>query len=380
MTKIDGGLIGEPTEAFDFAEILEAVRAAATPEEQASANEAISAVTSTLRTNRRVAQRTVVRDVASKGRRAGTRLGAAFVVTVLTASTSLAISGRLPDEARDAAAGLLALAGLPTSAPRFGAAPATAPHTTAEPFGPADDDGPVWTPQLLLGGIAGSVYPTQEAPAHNGITPTPPDSDPLPDVDPVPDADPVPEADPVQDTDPVQDVDPVPDHAPVPDDDPMPDVDPVPDADPVPDIDPVPDYGTPGSDEKPGNGPPPFDGPKPGNGPPPHAGTKPGTGLTGYDQEPGNGPPPHAGPKPGTGLTGYDQEPGNGPPPHAGPNQDASPAPEESPAPETDAATDAGPAPEDGPAPEADPAPEPGPAPEADPAPDAGPAPDEAIS
>ena len=161
MTKIDGRLVGERTEAFDFAEILEAVRAAATPEEEASANEAISAVTSTLRTNRRAAQRTVVRDVASKGRRAGTRLGAAFVVTVLTASTSLAISGRLPDEARDAAAGLLALAGLPSSAPRFGADPATAPHTTAEPFGPADDEGPVWRPQLLLGGLAGSVYPTQ---------------------------------------------------------------------------------------------------------------------------------------------------------------------------------------------------------------------------
>jgi hypothetical protein len=365
MTKIDGGLIGEPAEAFDFAEILEAVRAAATPEEQASANEAISAVTSTLRTNRRAAQRTVVRDVASKGRRAGTRLGAAFVVTVLTASTSLAISGRLPDEARDAAAGLLALAGLPSSAPRFGAAPATAPHTTAEPFGPADDDGPVWTPQLLLGGIAGSSYPTQEAPAHDWITPTPPDSDPLPDVDPVPDVDPLPDPQPVPDSDPVPEADPVPDthpvHDPVPDDepvpndDPMPDVDPVPDADPVPDYGDVPDYGTPGSDEKPGNGPPPFDGPKP-----------------------GNGPPPHAGPNPAAGPTGYDQEPGNGPPPHAGPNHDASP--EESPAPETDAATDAGPAPEDGPAPEADPAPEPGPAPEADPAPEAGPAPDEAIS
>src|ERR687897_1479034 len=226
MTKIDGGLIGEPTDAFDFAEILEAVRAAATPEEQASANEAISVATSTLRSNRRAVQRPVVRDVASKGRRAGTRLGAAFVVTVLTASTSLAISGRLPDEAREAAAGLLALAGLPTSAPRFGAAPATAPHTTTEPFGPADDDGPVWTPQLLLGGIAGSIYPTQEAPAHNWITTTPPDSDPLPDVDPVPDADPLPDPEPEPEVDPVPDTDSVQDVAPVPDNDPMPDVDP----------------------------------------------------------------------------------------------------------------------------------------------------------
>ena len=48
----DGRPVGELGEGFDLGEILEAVRAAATPEEQVSANEAISVLTTRLRSNR----------------------------------------------------------------------------------------------------------------------------------------------------------------------------------------------------------------------------------------------------------------------------------------------------------------------------------------
>ena len=110
--RFGGRPVGEVAEGFDLGELLEAVRAAATPEELVSASEAISVVPKTLRSNPRAARGTAVSGAASKGRRAGARLGAAVVVTVFTASASLAISGQLPPGARDVAAGYLAQMGL----------------------------------------------------------------------------------------------------------------------------------------------------------------------------------------------------------------------------------------------------------------------------
>lgn len=66
---------------FDVGDLLRAVRAAATPEEQASANEAIHTIAAAVRSNRPANATTALRTVASEGRRATARLGAAFVVT-----------------------------------------------------------------------------------------------------------------------------------------------------------------------------------------------------------------------------------------------------------------------------------------------------------
>ena len=49
---LNGKSVGELGDGFDFGELLEAVRAAATPEEEVSANEAISVVITRLRSNR----------------------------------------------------------------------------------------------------------------------------------------------------------------------------------------------------------------------------------------------------------------------------------------------------------------------------------------
>src|SRR5512132_2365670 len=138
---------------FEFDELLQAVRAAATPEEQASADEVIPAIAAVIRSSRRPIQATTVREVASAGRRASIRLGAAIVVVVLTASTSLAISGQLPPGARDVAANFLARIGLPAPVPVLEASgEATAPHTTGQPLGPDDR---VW---LRLGIPSGFIH------------------------------------------------------------------------------------------------------------------------------------------------------------------------------------------------------------------------------
>jgi hypothetical protein len=138
MMRFDEKPFGELGEGFNFGELLDAVRAAATPEEQESANEAISVVTTRLRSNRPTTPGTAVRRAASRGRRVGTRLGAAIVVTVFTASASLAISGQLPSGARDVAAAFLSQMGL-FPVPRLEASgQLAAAQTTEEPFGPAD--------------------------------------------------------------------------------------------------------------------------------------------------------------------------------------------------------------------------------------------------
>src|SRR6266540_2517 len=201
MMGLNGGPVGELGDGFDFGELLEAVRAAATPEEEVSANEAISVVTTRLRSNRTPIPGPAVRRAASKGRRAGARLGAAIVVTVFTASASLAISGQLPSGARDVASAFLAQMGLfPLQRLEASGQPAAA-HTTEEPFGPADagrDVWPMWMPQPQ---------------GDDGIDPTP--VDPPPVINPRP-------------------IDPPPVINPSPGDEPPPVIDPPPVVDPPP--------------------------------------------------------------------------------------------------------------------------------------------------
>ena len=248
----DGRPVGELGEGFDLGEILEAVRAAATPEEQVSANEAISVLTTRLRSNRPAIPGTAVRRAASKGRRASTRLGAAIVVTVFTASASLAISGQLPPGARDVAAAFLGQMGL-FPVPRLEASgQLAAAQTTEEPFGPADAGREVrltWMPQPQ--GDDGNDPPPV-------VDPTP--VDPPPVIDPMP-VDPPPAVNPPGEGPPPV-VDPPPGEAPPPGDD-SPPVDPPPGHGPpfdTPPVDPPP-FDTPPVD------PPAFDTP-PGNGPP----------------------------------------------------------------------------------------------------------------
>ena len=281
MIGFDGKPVGELGEGFDLGELLQVVRAAATPEERVSANEAISIVTTRLRSNRPAIPRTAVRGAASKGRRASTRVGAAFVVTVFTASASLAISGQLPTGARDVAAGLLAQIGL-FPVPRLEASgQLAAAHTTEEPFGPADAGSDVrltWMPRPQVND--GNNPPPV-------VDPTP--VDPPPVIDPTP-VDPPPVVDPPGD-DPPPVVDP-------PGDDPPPVVDP-PGNDPPPVVDP------PGNDpppvvDPPGDDPPPVVDP-PGDDPPPVVDPQP------VDPPPGHGPPPGQGPP-------FDTPPGQGPP------------------------------------------------------------------
>jgi len=138
-TPFEAEASGSEREGFAFEELLEAVRAAATPEERANADEVIPTLAAVIRSSRRPIRETSLREVASAGRRASTRFGAAMVVVVLTAGTSLAISGQLPPGARDVAANFLTLVGLPAPVPVLEAASeATAPHTTGQPFGPDD--------------------------------------------------------------------------------------------------------------------------------------------------------------------------------------------------------------------------------------------------
>jgi hypothetical protein len=293
----DGMPVGERGEGLDLAELLEAVRAAATPEEQVSANEAISVVTESLRSNRPATPRNAVRRAASKGRRATTRLGAAIVVTVFTASASLAISGQLPTGARDVASAFLAQMGLfPLPKLEASGQPAAA-QTTEEPFGPADagsDDRPIWMPQPLeadaiaplpvvdprpvdpqpvIDPTPGDEPPVVDPPGDN----PPPVVEPAPVVDPTPGDEPPPVVDPPGDNPPPVVVGPPPVVDP-PGDNPPPVVDPPPVADPPPGDDEPPVDGPP-------YGPPPFEGPPP-YGPPP------------FDNAPPFGPPPFADPEP----------------------------------------------------------------------------------
>src|SRR5829696_5387314 len=206
MMGHDGMPVGERGEGLDLAELLEAVRAAATPEEQVSANEAISVVTDSLRSNRPATPRNPVRRAAAKGRRATTRLGAAIVVTVFTASASLAISGQLPTGARDVASAFLAQMGLfPVPRLESSGQPAAA-QTTEEPFGPADagsDDRPIWMPQPLEDdGIAPlPVVDPRPVDPQPVIDPTP-GEEPPPVIDPTPGEEPPPVVDPPGDNPP----------------------------------------------------------------------------------------------------------------------------------------------------------------------------------
>ena len=271
--QFGGRPVGEVAEGFDLGELLEAVRAAATPEELVSASEAISVVPKTLPSNRRAARGTAVRGAASKGRRAGARLGAAVVVTVFTASASLAITGQLPPGARDVAAGYLAQMGLFPVQRLEESTQLAAPHTTGEPFGPADaarDVRPMWMwvsqPQRDEGIDPPRVDPTPIDPPPV-IDPTP--VDPPPVVDPPPGEDPPPVIDPPPGEDPPPVIDPPPgeDPPPVvdpPGEDPPPVVDP-PGEDPPPVVDP-PFEEPPPAVDPPGHGPP-FDTP-PGDPPP----------------------------------------------------------------------------------------------------------------
>jgi hypothetical protein len=276
MMGFDGKPVGELGEGFDLGELLQAVRAAATPEERVGANEAISVVTTRLRSNRPAIPRTAVRGAASKGRRASTRLGAAIVVTVFTASASLAISGQLPPGARDVAAGFLAQMGL-FPVPRLEASgQLAAAHTTEEPFGPADAGRDVWLTWMPRPqGDDGNDPPPV-------IDPTP--VDPPPVIDPTP-VDPPPVVDPPGD-DPPPVVDPPPAEDP-PGDDPPPVVDPPPGEDPPPVVDPTPVDPPPGEDPPPVVDPPPVD-PPPGHGPPFDT---PPVDPPPFDTPPGDGPP-----------------------------------------------------------------------------------------
>jgi hypothetical protein len=299
----DGMPVGERGEGLDLAELLEAVRAAATPEEQVSANEAISVVTESLRSNRPATPRNAVRRAASKGRRATTRLGAAIVVTVFTASASLAISGQLPTGARDVASAFLAQMGLfPLPKLEASGQPAAA-QTTEEPFGPADagsDDRPIWMPQPLE---ADAIAPLPV------VDPRP--VDPQPVIDPTPgDAPPV--VDPPGDNPPPV-VEPAPVVDPTPGDEPPPVVDPPGDNPPPVVVGPPPVVDPPGDNpppvvDPPGDNPPPVVDP-PGDNPPPVVEPPPVVDPPGYNPPPVVDPPPVADPPPGD-----DEPPVDGPP------------------------------------------------------------------
>jgi hypothetical protein len=252
MMGLNGKPVGQLGNGFDFGELLEAVRAAATPEEEVSANEAISVVTTRLRSNRTPISGLAVRRAASKGRRAGARLGAAIVVTVFTASASLAISGQLPAGARDVASAFLAQMGL-SPVPRLEASgqPAAA-QTTEQPFGPADIGSDVWLkwmpPHQGDDGIHPPpvVEPTPVDPPPV-VEPTP--VDPPPVIEPTP-VDPPPVVDPPGDEPPPV-VDPPPGEDPPPVVEPPPVVDPPPLVEPTPVVDPPPaDDPPPGDDEQ----------------------------------------------------------------------------------------------------------------------------------
>jgi hypothetical protein len=285
--EFGGRPVGEGAEGFDLGELLEAVRAAATPEELVSASEAISVVPTTLRSNRRAARGTAVSGAASKGRRAGARLGAAVVVTVFTASASLAITGQLPPGARDVAAGYVAQMGLFPVQRLEESTQLAAPHTTGEPFGPADaarDLRPMWLWVSQPQGDEGIDPPRVE--------PTP--IDPPPVIDPTP-VDPPPVVDPPPGDDP-------------PGDDPPPVIDPPPGDDPPPVVDP-PDEEPPPAVDPPGEDPPPVVDP-PCDDPPPVVDPPPGHGPP-FDTPPGDPPP-------------FDTPPGN-PPPFDNPSFDPPP-------------------------------------------------------
>jgi hypothetical protein len=308
MMHVGGRPVGEGAEGFDLAELLEAVRAAATPEELVSASEAISVVPTTLGSNRRAAQGTAVRGPASKGRRAGARLGAAVVVTVFTASASLAITGQLPQGARDVAAGYVAQMGLFPVQRLEESTQLAAPHTTGEPFGPADaarDVRPMWMWVSQPQGDEGIDPPR--------VDPAP--VDPPPVIDPRP-VDPPPVVEPPPGDDPPPVIDPPPGDDPPPVVDPPPVIDPPPGEDPPPVVDPPPAVDPPGEDpppavDPPGEDPPPAVDP-PGEDPPP-AVDPPGEDPPPVVDPPGEGPPPVVDPPPGNGPP-FDTPPGDPPP------------------------------------------------------------------
>lgn len=294
--RFDGRPVGELGEAFNFDELLDAVRAAATPEEQESANEAISVVTTRLRSNRPAIPGTAVRRAASKGRRAGTRLGAAIVVTIFTASASLAISGQLPSGARDVAAAFLAQMGL-FPVPRLEASgQLAAAQTTEEPFGPTDTGRAARLLWMAPPQLEDGIDPTTVGPLPV-IKPRPIDPPPPPVINPPPDVQPPPVVDPAPGDQPPPVIDPG--EGPPPEDDQGEDSPPEdeqgeespPEDDQGEDSPPVDD---PSENPPPGQGPPSD---TPGNGPPSDT---PGNGPP-FDTLPGQGPP-------------FDT-PGQGPPP-----------------------------------------------------------------
>ena len=294
--QFGGTPVGEGAEGFDLGELLEAVRAAATPEELVSASEAISVVPKTLRSNPRAARGTAVSGAPSKGRRAGARLGAAVVVTVFTASASLAITGQLPPGARDVAAGYVAQMGLFPVQRLEESTQLAAPHTTGEPFGPADaarDVRPMWLWVSQPQGDEGIDPPR--------VDPTP--VDPPPVIDPTP-VDPPPVVDPPPGDDPPPVVDP-------PGDDPPPVVDPPPGDDPPPVVDPPPGDDPPPAVDPPGEEPPPAVDP-PGEDPPPVV-DPPGDDPPPVVDPPCDDPPPVVDPPPGHGPP-FDTPPGDPPP------------------------------------------------------------------
>ena len=300
--RFDGRPVGELGEGVGFGELLDAVRAAATPEERESANQAISVVTTRLRSNRTAIPGTAVRRAASKGRRVGTRLGAAIIVTVFTASASLAISGQLPSGARDVAAAFLAQMGL-FPVPRLEASGQLAPsQTTEEPFGPTDggrDARLLWMPPPQVDDGIDATHvgppavikprPIEPPPVIN----PPPGVQPPPVIDPSPGDGPPPAVDPGEHSPPAddegQDTPPADDQGEdtPPADDEGEDSPPV--VDPGDEAPPEDDQGedSPPADD-PGENPPPDHGPPPGQGPP--FDTLPGQGPP-FDT-PGQGPPP----------------------------------------------------------------------------------------
>ncbi len=300
--RFDGRPVGELGEGVGFGELLDAVRAAATPEERESANQAISVVTTRLRSNRTAIPGTAVRRAASKGRRVGTRLGAAIIVTVFTASASLAISGQLPSGARDVAAAFLAQMGL-FPVPRLEASgQLAASQTTEEPFGPTDggrDARLLWMPPPQVDDGIDATHvgppavikprPIEPPPVIN----PPPGVQPPPVIDPSPGDGPPPAVDPGEHSPPAddegQDTPPADDQGEdtPPADDEGEDSPPV--VDPGDEAPPEDDQGedSPPADD-PGENPPPDHGPPPGQGPP--FDTLPGQGPP-FDT-PGQGPPP----------------------------------------------------------------------------------------
>jgi len=157
-------LAGDPSAdpPFTLEEILEAVRSAAMPEEHSNDQATIAELASVVRSHRPPVHRPIECRIVSRGRRITTRLAAAMVVTVLTAGSSLALTGELPRAAREIASGFLAKVGLPAPAVSIVTQiRETSPDTTDETYEPTSG-GEAFAPlgEDFISGSNGTGAPT----------------------------------------------------------------------------------------------------------------------------------------------------------------------------------------------------------------------------